>query len=41
MIIDTHCHLHFKDFDADRLQVIERAKVAGVAAMICVGSDLA
>jgi TatD DNase family protein len=39
MIIDTHCHLHFSDFDADRPQVIARAQVAGIRAMICVGAD--
>ena len=39
--IDTHCHLEMKQFDSDRDQVIERARAAGVEAMITVGSDLA
>lgn len=30
MLIDTHSHLHVKEFDADRAQVIERAREAGV-----------
>ncbi|MBN2453604.1 MAG: YchF/TatD family DNA exonuclease [Candidatus Omnitrophica bacterium] len=40
MIIDTHCHLDFKDFDADRDQVIERAIKAGVSKIINVSSSL-
>jgi TatD DNase family protein len=41
LVIDTHCHLEMKQFDSDREQVIERARAAGVEAMITVGSDLA
>ncbi|MFH1996136.1 MAG: TatD family hydrolase [Candidatus Omnitrophota bacterium] len=40
MIIDTHCHLDFKDFDKDRPEVIRRAKDAGVGALINVGSTV-
>lgn len=40
MLIDTHCHLDFKDFDADRDEVIERAVKAGVGAIINVGSSV-
>jgi TatD DNase family protein len=38
-IVDTHCHLHFDAFDADREAVISRARVAGVQHMILVGTD--
>ena len=40
MLIDTHCHLDFQDFDLDRESVLERAKAAGVEALINVGSSL-
>ncbi len=39
-LIDTHAHLDFSRFDADRPAVIERAKAAGVAAIVNVGADL-
>ncbi|MDH4231519.1 MAG: YchF/TatD family DNA exonuclease [Nitrospirota bacterium] len=39
-LIDTHCHLDMTEFDADRAQVIERARAAGIEAIISVGSDL-
>ncbi len=38
-LIDTHCHLHFDAFDADRKEVIERARAAGVEYLINVGTD--
>ncbi len=38
-MIDTHCHVHFKDFDPDRAAVIDRALKAGVKALIAVGAD--
>jgi TatD DNase family protein len=37
MIIDTHAHLCDSSFDPDRAQVIERARLAGVGGIICVG----
>lgn len=40
MLIDTHCHLDFKDFDADRDGVIDRAKEKGVARIINVASSI-
>ena len=35
-LIDTHAHLDLEEFDQDRLQVIERAAEAGVAAIVAV-----
>ncbi|MDP2929062.1 MAG: YchF/TatD family DNA exonuclease [Candidatus Omnitrophota bacterium] len=40
MLIDTHCHLDFKDFDTDRDDVIDRAISKGAARIINVGSSL-
>jgi TatD DNase family protein len=42
-IVDSHCHLDFEDFSEDLAGVVERARAAGIIAMICVGSggDLA
>jgi TatD DNase family protein len=40
MLIDTHCHLDFPDFDADRSLVMERAAQAGVGVIINVASSL-
>jgi TatD DNase family protein len=39
MWIDTHCHPFLKDFDEDRAEVLQNAKLAGVEAMIVVGYD--
>ncbi|HZY99176.1 MAG TPA: TatD family hydrolase [Candidatus Baltobacteraceae bacterium] len=39
-MIDTHCHLHDKQYDGDREQTIARAFDAGVSAMLTVGCDL-
>ena len=40
MMIDTHCHLDFKDYDNDRDDVINRALKAGVTRMINVASSI-
>lgn len=40
MITDTHAHVWWSDFDADREQVFERAQAAGVSRMVLVGTDL-
>lgn len=40
-LVDTHAHLDFRQFDADRDAVLKRAQAAGVAAMVNVGTDLA
>ncbi|MCM8779439.1 MAG: YchF/TatD family DNA exonuclease [Candidatus Omnitrophica bacterium] len=39
MLIDTHCHLDFPDFDKDREEVIARAKEAGIKYFINISSD--
>jgi len=39
MIIDTHCHLNFSDYDTDRGEVISRAKQTGIEKIIVPGVD--
>jgi TatD DNase family protein len=41
MVIDSHAHLEMKEFDADRQQVMERARLAGVDYIVTVGTNLA
>ncbi len=41
MIIDTHCHLDFDEFNHDRQNVIERARSSGVLYIVNVGSSVA
>jgi TatD DNase family protein len=38
MFIDSHAHLDGKQFDADREQVITRARDAGVRTMVAIGN---
>jgi TatD DNase family protein len=40
MLVDTHAHLGDHAFDEDRSRVLERAREAGVAAVVCVSEDL-
>jgi len=40
MLVDSHCHLQDPEFDADRGQVLERARAAGVSALVVIGTDL-
>ena len=38
MLIDTHCHLDFADFDAERDELVARAAQAGVAQMVTIST---
>lgn len=40
MLVDSHCHLDFPDFAAERDAVIARARAAGVGAMLTIGTRL-
>lgn len=39
MIFDSHTHLYWKSFDADRDEVFARARDAGVSRMLVIGTD--
>ncbi len=41
MLIDTHAHLDFPDFEADLGEVLARAREAGVERIVTVGTDAA
>ena len=41
MLIDTHCHIQDREFAGDLEAVLGRAREAGVAYALVVGSDLA
>lgn len=36
MLVDSHCHLDFPDFDGERADLIERARSAGVELMVTI-----
>lgn len=38
IFIDSHCHIDGEAFDADRDEIVQRAKNAGVAAMLTIGT---
>ena len=38
-LFDTHAHLHFPEFDADRDAMLARARAAGVRRMVTIGTD--
>jgi TatD DNase family protein len=40
MLVDSHCHLDFPDFDAERDAVVGRARAAGVDTMLTIGTRL-
>jgi TatD DNase family protein len=39
LLIDTHCHIHEKDYPLAVSDVLERAQRAGVEKLICVGTS--
>jgi TatD DNase family protein len=40
-LFDTHCHIHFPDYELDAQEVIQNAYQAGVDHLLCVGCTLA
>lgn len=40
MLIDTHCHMDFPEFEKDREEALKRAGAAGIEALVNVGSSL-
>ncbi|MCM2397734.1 TatD family hydrolase [Rhizobium sp. S95] len=38
MLIDTHCHLDFADFESERDELVARAHAAGVAQMVTIST---
>lgn len=40
MLVDSHCHLDFADFGTERAAVVARARAAGVATMLTIGTRL-
>ena len=39
-LFDTHAHLHFPDFDADRAETLARARQAGVTRVLTIGTEV-
>ena len=38
ILVDSHCHIDSEQFDADRDEIVERAREAGVGAMLTIGT---
>ena len=38
MLVDSHCHLDFPDFDAERDEIVARARAAGVGVMVTIST---
>ena len=39
-LVDTHCHLNFRQYEHDRAEVLRRARHAGVNRIIIPAIDL-
>ena len=39
--VDSHVHLADAAFDADRSDVLERARLTGARALLCIGESIA
>ncbi len=40
MLVDSHCHLDFADFDVDRAALLARARATGVATMVTISTRI-